>query len=277
MIKFFRNIRQRLVIDPQKRNASVTTRQHHSGGRAGNRFTKYFLYAIGEIILVVIGILIALQINNNNELIKTNNRQNTYLSLIKNEMENNLNSLKEEREILANTIANLQTILELMQQEFVIDTIPENMLSKILVDAISNDISVNYENGVLTELIVSGNLKDIRNDSIRSKLSSWESKIYKIREQENSLRNYWDKSNDFFELNGKFRTLFDHTTYSDYVELKRLSATDSNKSVLDSTIFENILLIKLASSMHLQKGVYPRYETELEALITMIDKELVEN
>ena len=47
MIKFFRKIRQNLL----------------SGGKTG----KYFKYAIGEIILVVIGILIALQINNWNE------------------------------------------------------------------------------------------------------------------------------------------------------------------------------------------------------------------
>ncbi len=44
MIKFFRKIRQRLLAE--------------------NRFSKYLLYAIGEIVLVVIGILIALQINN---------------------------------------------------------------------------------------------------------------------------------------------------------------------------------------------------------------------
>lgn len=47
MIKFFRVIRQKLLVE--------------------NRFNKYILYAIGEIILVVIGILIALQINNWNE------------------------------------------------------------------------------------------------------------------------------------------------------------------------------------------------------------------
>ena len=47
MIKFFRHIRKQLLI--------------------GNRISKYLLYAIGEIILVVIGILIALQINNWNE------------------------------------------------------------------------------------------------------------------------------------------------------------------------------------------------------------------
>ncbi len=47
MIKFFRKIRQRLLSE--------------------SKFSKYLLYAIGEIILVVIGILIALQINNWNE------------------------------------------------------------------------------------------------------------------------------------------------------------------------------------------------------------------
>ncbi len=52
MIKFFRRIRQRLLSE--------------------NKFSKYLLYAIGEIVLVVIGILIALQINNWNEQRKAN-------------------------------------------------------------------------------------------------------------------------------------------------------------------------------------------------------------
>jgi hypothetical protein len=47
MIKFFRRIRQRLLTE--------------------NKFSKYLLYAIGEIVLVVIGILIALNLNNQNE------------------------------------------------------------------------------------------------------------------------------------------------------------------------------------------------------------------
>jgi sensor domain CHASE-containing protein len=53
MLRFFRQIRQRLLTD--------------------NKFSKYLLYAVGEILLVVIGILIALQINNwNEERIKDN-------------------------------------------------------------------------------------------------------------------------------------------------------------------------------------------------------------
>ena len=63
MIKFFRKIRQNLL----------------SEGKSG----KYLKYALGEIILVVIGILIALQINNWNELrIQNNKRQDYYHQLL---------------------------------------------------------------------------------------------------------------------------------------------------------------------------------------------------
>jgi len=58
MIKFFRKIRQKLLSE--------------------NKFSKYLLYATGEIILVVIGILIALQINNWNENRKNQNTINEY-------------------------------------------------------------------------------------------------------------------------------------------------------------------------------------------------------
>ena len=58
MIKFFRSIRQRLLSE--------------------NKFSKYLIYAIGEIVLVVIGILIALQINNWNES-KKNSKKEFYL------------------------------------------------------------------------------------------------------------------------------------------------------------------------------------------------------
>jgi len=52
MIKFFRKIRQSLITE--------------------NKFSKYLLYAVGEIVLVVIGILIALQVNDWNENRKEN-------------------------------------------------------------------------------------------------------------------------------------------------------------------------------------------------------------
>lgn len=60
MLKFFRKIRQKLLSE--------------------NKFSKYLIYAIGEIVLVVIGILIALQINNWNENRIERNLEERYIS-----------------------------------------------------------------------------------------------------------------------------------------------------------------------------------------------------
>jgi len=66
MIPFFRKIRKTLADD--------------------NKPIKYFRYAIGEIVLVVIGILIALQINNWNEGKKANERTNHLLERTQKEL-----------------------------------------------------------------------------------------------------------------------------------------------------------------------------------------------
>jgi len=58
-----------------------------------NKFSKYLLYAIGEIALVVIGIMIALNLNIRNEELKIHQKQENYLQLIKVEMGHNLESL----------------------------------------------------------------------------------------------------------------------------------------------------------------------------------------
>ena len=71
MIKFFRQIRQTIIMENNKASRPATP--------AG----RYFKYAVGEIILVVIGILIALQINNWNEKRKQEDKtQNYYRQLL---------------------------------------------------------------------------------------------------------------------------------------------------------------------------------------------------
>ncbi|WP_350293369.1 DUF6090 family protein [uncultured Croceitalea sp.] len=76
MIKFFRKIRENLL----------------SEGKTG----KYLKYAIGEIILVVIGILIALQINNWNEKRKNQNYERKILTLINQNLENDSIALSNQ-------------------------------------------------------------------------------------------------------------------------------------------------------------------------------------
>ena len=104
MIKFFRRIRQRLLSE--------------------NRFNKYLLYAIGEIILVVIGILIALQINNWNEYDKSQKLAHKYLKLIESDLEldiehfETLNKMLTQQALKIDSIENILSRPQTKQEEF---------------------------------------------------------------------------------------------------------------------------------------------------------------
>ena len=95
MIKFFRRIR----LDLMKKNKTG----------------KYLKYAIGEILLVVIGILIALSINNWNENRKRQNEELILLADIKNNLETTLTSFRSD------TIYNANTIVQYNKIEYYID------------------------------------------------------------------------------------------------------------------------------------------------------------
>lgn len=93
MIKFFRKIRQQLLTE--------------------NKIGRYLLYAIGEIVLVVIGILIALQVNNWNEKQKQQQLEKEYYcrlledAMLDKEQLNNLLGLAQERLAASNQAVRL--------------------------------------------------------------------------------------------------------------------------------------------------------------------------
>ena len=74
-------------------------RRIRKGFLDGGRTSKYFLYAIGEIALVVIGILIALQINNWNYSLKSKQKVEISIKHIKEEIESNIREIKAARNI----------------------------------------------------------------------------------------------------------------------------------------------------------------------------------
>ena len=90
MIKFFRKIRQGLL--------------------SKNKFSKYLLYAIGEIILVVIGILIALQINNWNNSKTESKILNSYAQKISSNLKQDINQIKHLTSLRYEAINSCKTI-----------------------------------------------------------------------------------------------------------------------------------------------------------------------
>ena len=145
MIKFFRKIRQNLL----------------SEGKTG----KYLKYAIGEIILVVIGILIALGINNWNEEGKLNNKRQQYYNQL-------ISDINKDIDITNNTIAQFKT----HNQQY-LDNLNNYTNKDITLSELLNNYrqiklkayQIRFNSSTMTSLISSGDI-ELLEPKLRNKL-----------------------------------------------------------------------------------------------------------
>lgn len=165
MIKIFKKIRYKLMET--------------------GKTTRYFKYAIGEIILVVIGILIALSINNWNEARKERIEEIAILKQLRTEFKSNLKQLdhknSSKEELIASTLKLLSYIdYPALRNKDSIDYHIARTIPYTTFDPIANDLAS------------SGELRIIKNDSLKLKLSLWTSEIKDSREEELNWKDYRD-------------------------------------------------------------------------------------
>lgn len=144
MIKFFRKIRQQLLTE--------------------NKFSKYVIYAIGEIVLVVIGILIALQLNTWKENNTNRQVETTYLKGILNNLDQDINSLKL---LLENGNEQVESYAMLLRA---FTNSSNDIYSKTFLRAISKSQSSYIYLGhsiVFEDMKSSGKINFIKSDALR--------------------------------------------------------------------------------------------------------------
>ncbi|SER09478.1 hypothetical protein SAMN05421824_3003 [Hyunsoonleella jejuensis] len=151
MIKFFRKIRQKLLSE--------------------NKFSKYLIYAVGEIILVVIGILIALGINNWNDANNLTTKEITLLIEMKSNLESDIEGLrwdinKNEKLLKAN-----QIVLKSLQNGIYHDSLD-------LYYSWIKGNTVFVKNTSAFKNLESFGLDIIKNDSLRIKITNLYSTRY---------------------------------------------------------------------------------------------------
>ncbi|MGZ0016366.1 DUF6090 family protein [Yeosuana sp. AK3] len=170
MIKLFRNIRKQLLKQ----------------GKTNN----YLKYAIGEIVLVVIGILIALQINNWNSHRIQNNKENVYVENIKRDLTVQLGlidaQLSYENQILNSATPLIKSYKQ--KQKFEVDSIFTRNLGKL-----SGRMTFIKHNPTFTELISTGNLDIFQNQEFKNNLIEFNQGIERTELVLNKNNDYIDK------------------------------------------------------------------------------------
>ncbi len=131
---------------------------------------KYLLYAIGEIALVVIGILIALQVNNWNESRKTKLEVDVMKKNLRDEFLENRKDLNDRIALLNQSIQHSNTIMNFMGN-------PPRDLSEPEIDSILVRTqyygNFNPSNSSIQELVQSGGLKLLLDDTLKIQLFEW--------------------------------------------------------------------------------------------------------
>lgn len=244
-----------------------------------NQFLKYTRYAIGEILLVMVGILLALQVNNWNNLRSERALEVKYLKGIKADLQVDLINLKtfiddkERKYLSAAEILDMdtpQTIADLG----VMDSILWNVFGWVRYDQSTN---------TLDELIGSGNLSLIKNDSIKKMIQNIKQANISIQGSVEHMRREYDYY--LYDRSAALREMAPLVDIAESVkQSKRIKKFNINEAqlkefkeqshtILNDLIFRNGLKLAIGNNRGIRGDCLILY-ADVEKLIGFINEEL---
>ena len=253
MIPFFRKIRKKLADD--------------------NQFLKYSRYAIGEIVLVVIGILIALQINNWNEDQKTRKKELIYLENIKTDLLLNIEELNNFIEARSSCVASCEKVIKYFDGEIELDLNDFNFHSLSIMIWFP---FVQHDNAY-QELLNSGNLAILSEKKIKNGLQNMQVGFKNIAfiegEMQQDYESYlYDTYFSIADLNANLKEFESRQNYAASSDESKLSRQEI-LLVLKSMKFKNgVTLSKYNSELLIAK-----YQEMISNILKFTPKKLQVN
>jgi len=244
MIKFFRKIRQRLLSE--------------------NKFSKYLIYAIGEIILVVIGILIALQINNWNEDAKAKTQEQSILKGLLDDFKFNRDKFNDYIEFYPEIRSHLGKNLRSfgLSESEISDEIKENTIRTF-------NKEIEFTQGTLNALFSSNKLELLHNDSLKKKLIAYPAHVERFMERQNDVKDIFlgihrpivEEYLSLADLRGWKEIKKGSTAHSDY------------KGLLNDKRYQNVIMNRIIISNHkLNAAINLKEKTE--EIIVLLEESL---
>ena len=258
MIKLFRNIRLKLLTE----------------GKTSN----YLKYAIGEIVLVVFGILIALQINNWNEDRIARKQEVKYLRNLQADL--NLELINNDR-MIAYRLSKANAALKLFQYQSPKEVAEAREFEKIL-GLVIEWVAFIPINNTYKELVSSGNFQFITSDSIKNQLMELDKLYSKIDIYEHHMRREYEQY--LYDMVIPNTDAINFMNFDSATDAEKLTETDRPQALLDklipqydwlakNTTFKNGLKLAVANNMGL-KVTHFKIKDHLNRLLKQIDQDL---
>ena len=244
MLRFFRNIRQGLLTQ--------------------NKFSKYLLYAVGEILLVVIGILIALQIGDWSQEALYRKLETEYLERFVVDLNRDQELVEMAEEFLVSKEESLKKVREFIDDSttMYVDSVMVTIRESAIV---GTDLPSERLTGTIQEIISSGHLRLIQNIELRNTIinyySTWEHQNLRIEK----------KRSDYTDL------VFQITDREGFFQQNPLHKGKSLKGVLSDLKIEALFyrhFMKEANYLVFTDGRIQERKIMLETLQALIGEEL---
>jgi len=223
MIPFFRKVRKKLADD--------------------NKPFKYLRYAVGEIVLVVIGILIALQINNKNQQRISFNEEQVLLKNLKNDFTNRLDELEFLNVGRQNAVEVIEQLMSLR------DNPPKNYDDNVMDSLLAMSTTTyrfNEKFATMDMLFNSGKINSLSNDSLKLLLSNWPANVEEMLEEQRLIVTNFYELEKSLSKHVSLRDIYQKFSWSNYdiPDVKPSTIQKDYKGLLNDTTFENLIASK---------------------------------
>lgn len=230
-----------------------------------NRTGKYLKYAIGEIILVMIGILLALQINNWNEDRKNSIIERATLESLKSDLASALVQLEvkiEQNRGYRNLDSILLDVIH-FKKDISTDSLEQLTLRHIFSPGFDPEL------GTLNEILSTGKMEIIQNRRLRKHISSWNKYMDELEEVDGKLAHY--------DLQVKDPLYLKQLPYKNFIreQFPKSNFEWNSKGLLENKEFENML----ANYMIYSTMQYIRLldiKRNIIEMITLIDDDITD-
>jgi hypothetical protein len=176
MFRFFRKSREKtLAENPSDRKGLA------------KKYRKYTFYVVGEIFIVIIGILLALQVDNWNNQLEDRQEAQVFLIRLKNEFLTNRKQLVQKVTMREKALKSTRELLRF------VDGNPEGLRASQIDSLLANALPVytfDPSLGVLNQLTSTDKLTLIQSEALNDKLSIWDAMIEDFKEDENMYNDY---------------------------------------------------------------------------------------
>ena len=245
-----------------------------------NRPKRYFIYAIGEILLIMIGILLALQVNNWNIGRLQKIEEKEILSNLKTDFKNVIKEfeyLNDLRSQVMSTLSEINRVARTDRNWYNTEQLDSLFSQSLYSPTFNNQI------GALEPLFSTGKINLISNDEIKNQLLSWPGEVDDMIEEEKNENELFRK--EYLNI------IYDHASLANIISNFKLSTINfeliddveiiNASKVLESDydpILRNNRFLNILS-MRMTLLTINAYETDLlidkaNELINWIDAEL---